>query len=218
MDVNIIIGGRSAPLYPNCDGTKAYTIPYPRRIAGEYARGNFTFGWPVAPAQLQYQRTAIAGSDIKVGDAIWVYAIPERHVLNQILFRVLKADARMNGAAIKPVAQIYTAPVPAKDGVPAVPESWVSIDLLDTLFESTPLTEVSDVYASIASTQGTTDENTGIFTGTTSIGYFVPPGKTLLLGFEITTLPTDTSMNFALTDAEFALLCKVGDFDVPLYV
>lgn len=202
-DVNLIIGGRGAPVYPNCNGQKAYTTPYPRKVAAEYARTDFTLGWPVAPGQNQYQRTSIADAELEVGDVLWVYAIPERHALNQILFRVNKIDERMTGATVKPTAQLYTAPVPAVGATPAVPESYAPLAILDDLFVATPLTALSDAWAAVELTTG---------------GYFVPRGKTVLLGFEIVALPTDTTMNFALTTAEFGLISKVGGFDMPHFV
>jgi hypothetical protein len=49
----------------------------------------------------------------------------------------------------------------------------------------------------------------------TNGGYFVPEGKTLVLGFRVTALPTDSTQFIPRTKASVFLVAKVSGFDIP---
>lgn len=217
-DVKLFIGGTPNPLYPNPDGRNQYREPHATRVAYEYANGSFTLGWPLNPQELNYQRRELDDAKLEVGDHILLYVVPQEHLLTSVLARVDAVDPRFAGATLKPSARLYD----------AATKTYSDSDVLDSLFDNLTLVEKSVSFAQLQATEltipaqdVTVDGKTGTVpkqTVKTNGGYFVPTGKTLVLGFKITALPTDTTQRLGLTQAVASLVAKVEGFDIPTAV
>lgn len=219
-DVKLFIGGTPNPLFPNADGRNQYREPHARRIAYEYANGEFTLGWPLNPKEQNYQRAELLDADLAVGDMIMLYVVPQEHLLTSVLARVDETDVRFAGATLKPTAKLYD----------AATGEYTDLDILDALFDNLTLVEKHIDYsqlkassitipaADVKDTEGNVVGRTPEQTITTDGGYFVPSGKTLVLGFKVTAMPTDTTQKFALTQASASLVAKVSGFDIPTAV
>lgn len=207
-DVKMFIGGTPNPWFPNPDGRNQFTEPHARRIAYEYANGEYTIGWPLNPKELNYQRVELASTDIKVGDFLMMYAIPQEHLLTSVLARVDEIDPRFVGATLKPSAKLYD----------SATGEYTDSDVLDALFDNLTLVEKHVAFAQlkessitipaadVKATDGTVVGRTPAQTINTDGGYFVPTGKTLVLGFKVTALPTDNTQKFPRMRAEAAVV------------
>lgn len=216
-DVKLFIGGTPNPLFPNPDGRNQYREPHARRVAYEYANGEFTLGWPLNPKEQNYQRVELGDADLKVGDLIMLYVVPQEHLLTSVLARVDDIDARFAGATLKPSARLYD----------SATGEYTDSDVLDALFDNLTLVEKHVAFAQlkafsitipaadVKATDGTVVGRTPEQIITTEGGYFVPTGKTLVLGFKVTALPTDTTQKFSLMQASASLVAKVSGFDIP---
>lgn len=219
-DVKLFIGGTPNPLFPNPDGRNQYREPHARRVAYEYANGEFTLGWPLNPKEQNYQRVELGDADLEVGDMIMLCVVPQEHLLTSVLARVDDIDSRFAGATLKPAAKLYD----------STTGEYTDSDVLDALFDNLTLVEKHVAFAQIKSSRitipamevkkngeeeeevvGTTAEQTI----TTEGGYFVPTGKTLVLGFKVTALPTDSTQKISLMQASASLVAKVSGFDIP---
>lgn len=144
MDAKLFIGGTPNPLFPNSDGSKQFTEPHARRIAYEYATGEFTLGYPLAPADEHYQRSELKKANLEVGDHILMYVVPSQHELRSVVAKVREADVLMEGATLKPIAMLFD----------QAKQSYSEISLLDSLFDNIALDANSTAYGVIGSTAG----------------------------------------------------------------
>lgn len=191
--IKLFIGGTPNPLYPNPDGRNQYREPHAHRVAYEYATGEFTLGWPLHPVEQVYQRVELNDNPLAVGDTILLYAIPQEHLLTGVMARIDCPDARFAGASLKPTAMMYDRDT----------KEYTEDPVLDALFANLPLTDKYVDYKAV-----------NLDTG----GYFIPTGKTLVLGFKVAALPTDSTLRFSLMQASASLVAKVSGFDIPTAV
>lgn len=189
-DAKLFVGGTPVEQYPNCDGSREFTEPHARRIAYEYSNGFYTLGWPLNPSEQRYQHVELNAANLTVGDHIMLYAVPELHILTDVLAKVRDGDGFMVGAALKPSAMLYN----------KTTREYTEDSVLDTLFTGIAINAESNYYAHLPKP------------------YFVPAGKTLVLSFKVVALPSDSTVKLANTTAKVALVGKVQGFDIPTEV
>jgi hypothetical protein len=189
-DAKLFVGGTPVEQYPNCDGSREFTEPHARRIAYEYSNGFYTLGWPLNPSEQRYQRVELNAANLTVGDHIMLYAVPELHILTDVLAKVRDGDSFMVGAALKPSAMLYDKSTRA----------YTEDPVLDTLFTTIAINAESNTYGHLEEP------------------YFVPEGKTLVLSFKVAALPSDATVKLANMTAKVSLVGKVQGFDIPTEV
>lgn len=198
-DANLMVGGKADPSFPNCDGSRNFKLPFPRRVAYEYATGTFTLGWPLYPSEEEYQYNELQAANPVVGDHIMMYIVPERHLLTSVAARVDIADAAMAGATLKPSAMLYD----------SVAGTYTELPLLDAMFDPLSLIATGTVWAPVK-----TSQTFGTIV-TTDAPYFVNKGQTLILTFKVVAVPTDTSVGIKDFAGKMSLVAKVEGFDIP---
>lgn len=220
-EVKLFIGGTPNPLYPNDGGHNQYREPHANRIAYEYATGEFTLGWPFNPKEQGYQRTELLENELAVGDTILLYVVPQEHLITSLLARVDDVDARFAGATLKPTAMLYDPETKEYTEVTEVTQGLENMTLVERAVNFIQIQGsqgVEVVPVSAAEGETVTLAEVGKQNIYAPNGYFVPTGKTLVLGFKVTALPTDTTQRFAYTQASASLVAKVSGFDIPTAV
>lgn len=189
-------GGTSVLQFPVCDGSSEFGPPFPHRIAYEYTTGEFTLGDKLDPSMRTYQRAIF--NDLEngpaVGDEIQLLLIPQEHILTGVFVAVEKTDARMAGASVSVTTTLYD----------HTNNTYTKLNLLGDTVNNIPLDTETSIYVPITATEANP-----------VAPYFVQRHQTLILGFGVTAVPTDTSISLTKFAGKLKLVAKVGGFDCP---
>lgn len=217
-DVILYRGGTPVERFASCDGRVSFAPPFPSHIAYEYATGEFTLGDKIDPVQREYQRAALTDAKPKVGDIIQLLIVPEDHTLNGLYVAVEGVDTKLSGAAFAPVALLYD----------RVKETHEKLDILDDLFTPVTLNATESGFALVRVSKAgrpaakpaehTADSSDTAEQPVSAKGaapYFVARDKTLVLGFMVKAVPTDSAVSIADMTGVLTLVAKVSGFDCP---
>lgn len=189
-DVNLIVGNTPSQTFPNGTSARKFTMPAAKHIGQEYETGHFTLGYPLNPSLKAYQHNSICLGDAGVGDTIHMYVVPELHLLTAQLLVVCGSDANMAGASVTPTAGLFD----------ATTKEYTPITTLTTV-ENVSLAEPSDNFWVIPNG-----------------GYLVPRGSSLVLGYKITSMPTDPSVKIHDMTTTIETKNSIISFDTPTEV
>lgn len=213
-DVILYRGGTPVHQFPNCDGSSQFAPPFPHRVAYEYATGEFTLGDKVDPAQRVYQQVEFDDANPKVGDIIQLLVVPEDHTLNSLFVAVDEADGKLAGAAFAPVALLYD----------RATGKYETLNILDGLFENVALDATMSAFAPIQVSQdikipqqtvGSTVIPEQTVSTNSAAPYFVARNKSLVLGYQVKSVPTDSSVSISDMTGVLTMVAKVSGFDCP---
>lgn len=171
------------------------------RVAGEYMHGFFTVGNSFNPLFSIGQAEALNKADVKVGDFIGLFEIPEHHTLVDVAYKVV--------------------PVQHERGYPGV----VNTDGL--VFTLEARTFNAETLAETGAVELTTELN-GIAANKAAIkrssvkpadgGYFIPEGEFVVLGLKVEALPSKDGVKLADVTGRVEVTGHVLDYEAPIHI
>lgn len=171
------------------------------RIAGEYMHGFFTAGASFNPLNSIGQAEALRKANVKVGDYLDLFVIPEHHTIVDVAALVIPMQhergyflpPNSDGLVFTLEAHIIDAKTLAHEG---------DVDLVDPMTGITANTHMMKRTA-VKPANG---------------GYFVPTGKAVKLVLKVEGLPTDKFTSIADVTSRVEVSAHVFDYEVPMHL
>jgi hypothetical protein len=220
--------------------------PFNAHVNGSSGQFTYSLGCPLKPHELEWQRTNLRTANLGVGDTIQMLVIPVNHWIEMMRFDVNNPDPGLAGATVTLTGQrVRVDPGDPYRSYLVTPEPVITAALAAQSAGPIPLDVPSSVILWLnrlvnAAVTGTippgTDSGGGALTGGAADGFVQPlyvepefyPNAAgtiqrfetggLILGIQISTMPTDPNVRIEHALYDFYMTARVSTVSSPSFI